>query len=202
MTKPRLKRCPFAAPDSRSTSEPGRRGPPAVASAVGQKLPWSPLSCSFRNWYKCSDTGTIGADPVGRFLSTFIRQRAIHSPCPPRQIPQRTTKRRSKNLPEIYPKMTRAKLKKTARKASAGKGRAPLPGVKTDAKDVNATDKCGYEVNRKLAKLIDKAMRTMKKSDKGGQHFVLGWRLYPNKEHPRWNGQDDHACGCGCGCSA
>ena len=105
-------------------------------------------------------------------------------------------------MPEIYPKVTRAKLKQSARKTSEGKGRVPLPGVKTDAKDVNATDKCGYEANRKLAKLIEKAMRTMKKTDNGGQHFVLGWRLYPNKSHPRWNGKDDHACGCGCGCSA
>jgi hypothetical protein len=31
---------------------------------------------------------------------------------------------------------------------------------------------------------------------------VLGWRLYPNKNHPRWKAKDDHACGCGCGCSA
>jgi hypothetical protein len=105
-------------------------------------------------------------------------------------------------MPEIYPKITRDKLKRTARRTSDGKGRAPLPGVKTDAKHANATDKCGYEANRDLAKLIDQAMRTMKKSDKRGQHFVLGWRLYPNKEHPRWSGKDDHACGCGCGCSA
>jgi hypothetical protein len=105
-------------------------------------------------------------------------------------------------MPEIYPKMTRAKLKKTAAKTSAGKGRASLPGVKSDAKHFNATDRCGHEANRKLAKLIEKAMRAMKKTDKGGQHFVLGWRLYPNKSHPRWNSKDDHACGCGCGCSA
>jgi len=106
-------------------------------------------------------------------------------------------------MPEIYPKMTRAKLKSSARKTSEGKGRVLLPGAKTDAKDVNATDKCGYEANRKLAKLIEKAMRTMKKTDKGGQRFVLGWRLYPNKDNPRWKtGKDDHSCGCGCGCSA
>ena len=85
-------------------------------------------------------------------------------------------------MPEIYPKTTRAKLKRAARTTSEGRGRAPLPGVKTDAKHANATDKCGYEANRELAKLIDKAMRTMKKTDKGGQHFVLGWRLYPEQE--------------------
>ena len=42
-------------------------------------------------------------------------------------------------MPEIYPKVTRAKLKKGARKTSEGKGRAALPGVKTDAKHANAT---------------------------------------------------------------
>lgn len=105
-------------------------------------------------------------------------------------------------MPEIYPKMTRAKLKKSARKTSQGKGRAPLPGVKTDAKHVNATDKCGYQANRELAEMISKAVRAKKKGDKNGAHFVLGWRLYPNKSHPRWNNKDVHSCGCGCGCSA
>jgi hypothetical protein len=105
-------------------------------------------------------------------------------------------------MPEIHPKVTRAKLQRSARKTSGGKGRAPLPGVQTDAKHVNATDKCGYDANRQLAKLIEKAMRSVKKGDKGGQHFVLGWRLYPNKNHPRWGSKDVHSCGCGCGCSA
>jgi hypothetical protein len=105
-------------------------------------------------------------------------------------------------MPEIYPKVTRAKLKKGARKTSEGKGRAPLPGVKTDAKHVNATDKCGYQANRDLAEMISKAMQAKKNSDKSGAHFVLGWRLYPNKAHPRWKSKDVHSCGCGCGCSA
>jgi hypothetical protein len=105
-------------------------------------------------------------------------------------------------MPEIYPKITPTKLKQSARKTSEGRGRAPLPGVKTDAMNVNATDKCGHEANRELARLIENAMRRVKKSDKSGQHFVLGWRLYPNKNHPRWNTKDVHSCGCGCGCSA
>ena len=105
-------------------------------------------------------------------------------------------------MPEIYPKVTRAKLKKGARKTSEGKGRAPLSGVKTDAKHANATDKCGYQANRDLAEMISKAMRAKKNSDKSGAHFVLGWRLYPNKAHPRWKSKDVHSCGCGCGCSA
>jgi hypothetical protein len=105
-------------------------------------------------------------------------------------------------MPEIYPKMTRAKLRKGARKTSQGKGRAPLPGVKTDAKHAQATDKCGYQANRDLAKMIRKAVRAKKNSDKSGAHFVLGWRLYPNEDHPRWKSKDVHACGCGCACSS
>jgi hypothetical protein len=105
-------------------------------------------------------------------------------------------------MPAIYPKVTRAKLRQGARKTSAGKGRTSLPGVKTDAKHVKATDKCGYTANRELAELIQNAVQAKKNRDKSGAHFVLGWRLYPNKQHPRWKGKDDHACGCGCGCSA
>ena len=105
-------------------------------------------------------------------------------------------------MPDIYPKITRATLRRGARKTSDGRGCAPLPGVKTDAKHVNARDKCGYEANRELANLIEKAMRSTKKADKNGQHFVLGWRLYPNKSHPRWTTKDVHSCGCGCGCCA
>jgi hypothetical protein len=103
-------------------------------------------------------------------------------------------------MPEIYPKMTRAKLRKSARKTSRGRGRASLPGVKTDAMHVNATDKCGYQANRELAKLISAAVRAKKKADKHGARFVLGWRLYPNENHPAWKSKDVHSCGCGCGC--
>jgi hypothetical protein len=45
-------------------------------------------------------------------------------------------------------------------------------------------------------------VRAKKKSDRHGARFVLGWRLYPNKEHPSWSNKDVHSCGCGCGCSA
>jgi len=105
-------------------------------------------------------------------------------------------------MPEITPKLTRSKLKRAAAKTSSGKARVPLPGVKTDAKHAQATDKCGYKANRDLAEMISKAVKAKKNSDRNGVHFVLGWRLYPNKEHPRWKGKDDHACGCGCGCSS
>jgi hypothetical protein len=105
-------------------------------------------------------------------------------------------------MPEIHTKMTRKRLQTSARKTSQGKGRAPLPGVKTDATHVQASDKCGYQANRDLAKLIKKAVRKKKKADKHGAKFVLGWRLYPNKDHPTWKSNDVHSCGCGCGCSA
>ena len=105
-------------------------------------------------------------------------------------------------MPEIYPKMAAVELRKGARKTTQGKGRVALPGVKTDAKHVQATDKCGNMANRELADLIRAAVRAKKKSDDHGEHFVLGWRLYPNKDHPRWSNMEDHACGCGCGCSA
>ena len=105
-------------------------------------------------------------------------------------------------MPEIHPKLTRGSLTKSARKTSEGKGRASLPGMKTDAKHAKATDKCGYKANRDLAEMISKAVQAKKNSDKNGAHFVLGWRLYPNKDHPRWNKKDVHSCGCGCGCSA
>ena len=51
-------------------------------------------------------------------------------------------------MPEIYPKLTRAKLRTSARRTAEGKGRAALPGVQTDASHVQATDKCGHEANR------------------------------------------------------
>jgi hypothetical protein len=105
-------------------------------------------------------------------------------------------------MPEIYPKMTRAKLKASARKTSKGKGRASLPGVRTDAKHAQATNKCGYKENRELAKVIRKAVRAKKKADKHGERFILGWRLYPNENHPSWKNKDVHSCGCGCGCSS
>ena len=80
-------------------------------------------------------------------------------------------------MPEIYPKVTRAKLKKGAKKTAQGKGRVPLPSVKTDAKHVNATDKCGYKANRDLAAMISKAVQAKKNSDKSGAHLhCSGWR--------------------------
>jgi hypothetical protein len=118
---------------------------------------------------------------------------------------------------EIYPKLTPAKLRKSARKTSEGKGLAPLPGVRTDAKLAATADPTnpkspyfgsrhydpnGYQKNRELARRIGEAMNDLKKGDEQGARFVLAWRMYPNKEHPSWHRKDVHFCGCGCGCFA
>src|SRR5882724_1589071 len=86
-----------------------------------------------------------------------------------------------------------------------------LPGVRTDALRM---DPKAHKTNRELAKRISDAVVALK-SDEDGQQFILGWRLYPNKEHPRWQQTDSrsnvrpsasqqevHVCGCGCGCSS
>jgi len=100
-------------------------------------------------------------------------------------------------MPKIGPSRTIKELQDSARHTYHGKGRRGLPGVKTDSKQV---DKEAHRQNGELAKRISKAVHSVKKSDKGGPLFVLGWRLYPNKENPYWSGRV-HSCGCGCGCS-
>ena len=120
-------------------------------------------------------------------------------------------------MTEIFPKLTAAKLARGARKTSEGKGLAPLPGVRTDAKQAATADPAnprspyygsthhdpqGYAKNRELADRISKAVHELKESDEHGSRFVLAWRLYPNNDHPSWHRQDVHQCGCGCGCAS
>src|SRR5436190_11770689 len=82
---------------------------------------------------------------------------------------------RSIVMPEVTPKMSRAKLQRSARQTARGKGRrTALPGVKTDAKHVKASDKSGYQANRDLAELIGAAVRAKKKRDTQGAHLILG----------------------------
>ena len=83
-----------------------------------------------------------------------------------------------------------------------------LPGSWTNAKVAsNATEKVcqecrdsphfdteGYGTNRELGRRIQKAFTELK----DGKGFVMAWRLYPDKDHPRWQIAD--GCGCGCGC--
>lgn len=120
-------------------------------------------------------------------------------------------------MTEIFPKLTAAKLARGARKTSEGKGLAPLPGVRTDAKQAATADPAnprspyygsthhdpqGYAKNRELADRISKAVHELKDSDEHGSRFVLAWRLYPNNDHPSWHRQHVHQCGCGCGCAS
>jgi hypothetical protein len=85
--------------------------------------------------------------------------------------------------------------------------RSELPGAWSNSK-VAATDvekvchECrespyfdvdGYGINRELARRISEAFQELK----GANGFVLAWRLYPEKDHPRWKVAD--GCGCGCG---
>jgi len=118
---------------------------------------------------------------------------------------------------DVNPKLTLAKLKRGALKTSQGKGSAPLPGVKTDAKHAATADMTdpnspfygathcdpqGYWKNRELADRISAAVQELKVSDEHGPRFVLAWRLYPNSGHPCWDPKEVHICGCGCGCYA
>jgi hypothetical protein len=103
---------------------------------------------------------------------------------------------------DVNPKLTLARLERDARKTSEGKGIAPLPGVKTDAKQAATADTTdpnspfygathcdpkGYWKNRELAERISAAVKDLKISDEHG---------------PRWDPKEVHICGCGCGCFA
>jgi len=116
---------------------------------------------------------------------------------------------------DVNPKLSMGKLRSGARKTSAGRGASPLPGVKTDARQAatadfadpnspfygtTACDPRGYSKNRELAKRISAAVNELKVSDEHGPRFILGWRMYPNSDHPCWDPKEVHICGCGCGC--
>jgi len=101
-------------------------------------------------------------------------------------------------MPKIGPTRTIKELQASARHTFHGKGRRGLPGVKTDSKVV---DRNAHAQNGELGKRISNAVHALKKADRNGPLFVLGWRLYPNKENPHWSGPT-HSCGCGCGCSS
>jgi hypothetical protein len=55
----------------------------------------------------------------------------------------------------------------------------------------------GYTKNRLLGKAIKAALDFIKPPDPDGPHFILAWRLYPSKEHPRFKEVDGCSCGCG-----
>jgi hypothetical protein len=104
-------------------------------------------------------------------------------------------------MPKIGPARTlkelQATLPSTTKPEKGVQAVAALPAVKTDAKTV---DPKAYEKNRELAKRIGAAVQALKEKDKGVPRFVLGWRMYPNRDDPYWEGKV-HSCGCGCACA-
>ena len=101
-------------------------------------------------------------------------------------------------MPEIYPLITLKELEEGSKQTREGTGVVPLPGVKTDALQVDPEG--AYKKNRQLAQMISDAVTKHKITDKvGGPRFLLAWRLYPNKENPYWHHVPVHACSCGCG---
>jgi hypothetical protein len=64
-------------------------------------------------------------------------------------------------------------------------------------------DRDGKKNNDALKKAINDAFIQYKKidlTDPDGPQWLLAFRMYPNKDHPRWKAQD--CCGCCCGCFA
>ena len=65
-----------------------------------------------------------------------------------------------------------------------------------ECRDSPHFDTEGHGTNRELGRRIGKAFTELK----SGKGFLVAWRLYPDKDHPRWQIAD--GCGCGCSCSA
>ena len=64
-------------------------------------------------------------------------------------------------------------------------------------------DRDGYKQNQELKVAIAETFAKIKKidaTDPNGSPWLLAWRMYPNKDHPRWKEFD--GCGCNCGCCA
>jgi hypothetical protein len=99
----------------------------------------------------------------------------------------------------IGPRLTGNQLKESAEKTQKGEGLvAGIPGVEADAERM---DRRAHTANRDLAKRIREAVAATKPSDENIPRFVLGWRLYPNRDNPFWNDAGGpHVCGCGCAC--
>jgi hypothetical protein len=104
-------------------------------------------------------------------------------------------------MSRIGPRVSCEEVAKSAEQITRGEGLiAGLPGVKADARSM---DQKAHEANRDLAERIREAMAAVKPSDNNVPRFVLGWRLYPNRNNPFWKDEGGtHVCGCGCGCSS
>jgi len=103
---------------------------------------------------------------------------------------------------KIGPARTFQELKASGQKTSDRLGHPTLPGVLADAKQMSPLDK--YQENRRLADEIGKLMLQIKGiSDDGKPKFVIGWRLYPNKDNKEYwkDSIEEHVCSCSCGCA-
>lgn len=102
----------------------------------------------------------------------------------------------------IGPAQSLIELRASAKAVREGTKAEGLPPVVSDA--LQMKKETAYVENRKLADLISAAMKAIKPSDEDGPLFVLGWRMYPNKNHPHWKDQleEPHQCGCSCGGTA
>ncbi|HXP72512.1 MAG TPA: hypothetical protein VN823_00060 [Stellaceae bacterium] len=102
-------------------------------------------------------------------------------------------------MPKIGPTRTADELRESAVATYEGKGHPGLPGVDTDAWSESPNG--AFVTNGELAEAF-KAITSLAKGSRGGKPlFVIGWRMYPNKECPYWSKLDSHACSCGCACS-
>jgi hypothetical protein len=114
----------------------------------------------------------------------------------------------------ITPRLTVDVYKKVLDLVALGDGREQhpaLPELTTNAKQgmLDKTKLCpecqaspyldtdAYNKNTRLAEAISAALNQIRPPDKDGAHFVLAWRLYPIKDHPRFNILDGCSCGCG-----
>jgi hypothetical protein len=64
-----------------------------------------------------------------------------------------------------------------------------------ECRDSPHFDTEGYSTNRELGRRIQEAFSELK----AGKGFIVAWRLYANKDHPRWQVADGCGCGCSCG---
>lgn len=106
----------------------------------------------------------------------------------------------------MVPKLSIQDLHDGAAPALRGGKSRSLPGVKTDAWQMEnhpiEDDIKAHTTNRKMAKEIAKVVEKYKGKDKHGPLFILGWRLYANQSHPTWKQKHVHVCGCACSCAS
>jgi len=84
-------------------------------------------------------------------------------------------------------------------KTNALQGKIDPSKLCKDCRESPYLDPGGWDKNRKLAETINSALEGIKPHDNHGPHFILEWRMYPNKDHPRFKESDGCSCGCGDG---